>query len=221
LIGVHSPSKTSKYLVLENPLIYQITSITNPFGIKIKDMLIFKPWFEFTDETTISFLNSSIISVAQANDQIVDFYRRELTHRAEQSTIQNSESNKKIKSEDPNSTSGIIGNFNFKMNFDTPEQLNIFMENIQMGMGGILDEIMDMDEDDDIDKEDDVSPPPKAPKAPKVPNKNSPNPSNSNKKKTNTKNKISKRSFDIPFDKKNTDPNNIQSWSENPEDYIK
>ena len=89
----------------------------------------------------------------------------------------------------------------------------MFMENIQMGLDGLLDEINDeMDgeeEDDDFDLEDDVdetSPvlPPKQPA-----------------KRKRAKNRIApKESFDLPYDE-NGDPKDPKSWSNNPEDYLK
>ena len=56
LVGSMVSTSSKKYTTIENPFIYQIVSITNPFGMKVKDLLSFKRWFDFTDETQINFL---------------------------------------------------------------------------------------------------------------------------------------------------------------------
>ena len=82
-----------------------------------------------------------------------------------------------------------------------------------MGLDGLLDEIedeMDGEEEDDFDLEDDVDAAPSTPPAPKQP-----------AKRKRAKNRIApKESFDLPYNE-NGDPKDPQSWSNNPEDYLK
>jgi hypothetical protein len=206
-------TSSKKYTTIENPFIYQIVSITNPFGMKVKDLLSFKRWFDFTDETQINFLNTSIVSIATANDTIIAYYEKELQHLKDLLEKQKTAEPQEPVIDANDTPKGIIGNLNLNFNFDDPEQFNMFMENIQMGLDGLLDEINDeMDgeeEDDDFDLEDDVdetSPvlPPKQPA-----------------KRKRAKNRIApKESFDLPYDE-NGDPKDPKSWSNNPEDYLK
>lgn len=213
IIGSLVDSVSKKYTTLDNPFLYQIVSITNPFGMKIKDLLSFKKPFEFTDETQISFLNSSITSVVTANPTIVDFYNRELNHLNEVLKKQKEQKeNGEEQKDNPEIPKGIVGNLNLNFNFDDPEQFQMFMENIQMGLDGLLDEIndeMDMEEDEDEeDLEDDVDSP--------IPPKQ-PHPA----KRKRAKNRIApKESFDLPYEE-NGDPKDPKSWSNNPEDYLK
>jgi hypothetical protein len=215
LVGSLVVTSSKKYTTIENPFIYQIISITNPFGMKVKDLLSFKRWFDFTDETHINFLNTSIVSIAPANVTMVAYYEKELQHLTDllekQKTSKPEEPTLDNSSEEP--PKGIIGNLNLNFNFDDPEQFNMFMENIQMGLDGLLDEIedeMDGEEDDDFDMEDDVDAAPSTPPAPKQP-----------AKRKRAKNRIApKESFDLPYDE-NGDPKDPKSWSNNPEDYLK
>jgi hypothetical protein len=135
---------------------------------------------------------------------LIDLLEKQKTFKPEEPTVDNS-------SEDP--PKGIIGNLNLNFNFDDPEQFNMFMENIQMGLDGLLDEIQDEmneDEDDDFDLEDDVDTAPSTPPTPKQP-----------AKRKKAKNRIApKESFDLPYNQ-NGDPKDPQSWSNNPEDYLK
>jgi len=213
LVGSMVSTSSKKYTTIENPFIYQIVSITNPFGMKVKDLLSFKRWFDFTDETQINFLNTSIVSIATANDTIIAYYEKELQHLKDLLEKQKTAEPQEPVIDANDTPKGIIGNLNLNFNFDDPEQFNMFMENIQMGLDGLLDEINDeMDgeeEDDDFDLEDDVdetSPvlPPKQPA-----------------KRKRAKNRIApKESFDLPYDE-NGDPKDPKSWSNNPEDYLK
>jgi len=213
LVGSMVSTSSKKYTTIENPFIYQIVSITNPFGMKVKDLLSFKRWFDFTDETQINFLNTSIVSIATANDTIIAYYEKELQHLKDLLKKQKTAEPQEPVIDANDTPKGIIGNLNLNFNFDDPEQFNMFMENIQMGLDGLLDEINDeMDgeeEDDDFDLEDDVdetSPvlPPKQPA-----------------KRKRAKNRIApKESFDLPYDE-NGDPKDPKSWSNNPEDYLK
>jgi hypothetical protein len=215
LVGSLVVTSSKKYTTIENPFIYQIVSITNPFGMKVKDLLSFKRWFDFTDETKINFLNTSIVSIAPANNIMISYYEKELQHLIDllekQKTFKPEEPTVDNSSEDP--PKGIIGNLNLNFNFDDPEQFNMFMENIQMGLDGLLDEIQDEmneDEDDDFDLEDDVDTAPSTPPTPKQP-----------AKRKKAKNRIApKESFDLPYNQ-NGDPKDPQSWSNNPEDYLK
>lgn len=213
LVGSLIVTSSKKYTTIENPFIYQIVSITNPFGMKVKDLLSFKRWFDFTDETQINFLNTSIVSIATANNTIIAYYEKELQHLKDLLEKQKTAEPQEPVIDANDTPKGIIGNLNLNFNFDDPEQFNMFMENIQMGLDGLLDEINDeMDgeeEDDDFDLEDDVdetSPivPPKQPA-----------------KRKRAKNRIApKESFDLPYDE-NGDPKDPKSWSNNPEDYLK
>lgn len=213
LVGSMVLTSSKKYTTIENPFIYQIVSITNPFGMKVKDLLSFKRWFDFTDETQINFLNTSIVSIATANDTIIAYYEKELQHLKDLLEKQKTAEPQEPVIDANDTPKGIIGNLNLNFNFDDPEQFNMFMENIQMGLDGLLDDINDeMDgeeEDDDFDLEDDVdetSPvlPPKQPA-----------------KRKRAKNRIApKESFDLPYDE-NGDPKDPKSWSNNPEDYLK
>ena len=213
LVGSMVSTSSKKYTTIENPFIYQIVSITNPFGMKVKDLLSFKRWFDFTDETQINFLNTSIVSIATANDTIIAYYEKELQHLKDLLEKQKTAEPQEPVIDANDTPKGIIGNLNLNFNFDDPEQFNMFMENIQMGLDGLLDEINDeMDgeeEGDDFDLEDDVdetSPvlPPKQPA-----------------KRKRSKNRIApKESFDLPYDE-NGDPKDPKSWSNNPEDYLK
>jgi len=213
LVGSMVSTSSKKYTTIENPFIYQIVSITNPFGMKVKDLLSFKRWFDFTDETQINFLNTSIVSIATANDTIIAYYEKELQHLKDLLKKQKTAEPQEPVIDANDTPKGIIGNLNLNFNFDDPEQFNMFMENIQMGLDGLLDEINDeMDgeeEDDDFDLEDDVdetSPvlPPKQPA-----------------KRKRAKNRIApKESFDLSYDE-NGDPKDPKSWSNNPEDYLK
>ena len=213
LVGSLVVTSSKKYTTIENPFIYQIVSITNPFGMKVKDLLSFKRWFDFTDETQINFLNTSIVSIATANNTIIAYYEKELQHLKDLLEKQKTAEPQEPVIDANDTPKGIIGNLNLNFNFDDPEQFNMFMENIQMGLDGLLDEINDeMDgeeEDDDFDLEDDVdetSPivPPKQPA-----------------KRKRAKNRIApKESFDLPYDE-NGDPKDPKSWSNNPEDYLK
>lgn len=218
LVGSLVVSSSKKYTTIENPFLYQIISITNPFGMKIKDLLSFKRWFDFTDDTEIRFLNTSIISIATANDMMIAYYKKELYHLKEllekQKTSEPQEPT--LDNPDTDSPKGIIGNLNLNFNFDDPEQFNMFMENIQMGLDGLMDEInddMDDEEDDEYDLEDDVddSNPETGPiTPPKQP-----------AKRKRAKNRIAPReSFDLPYDE-NGDPLDPKSWSNDPEDYLK
>jgi len=214
LIGVHVPSKSRKYTTLENPFIYQIISVTNPFGAKIKDLLSFKRWFDFTDESVIPFLNSSIISMVPANKIIVTYYEKELENLLEMLKKQESltPEDPKPEEEPSDKTKGMMGNLNLNINFDDADHLHMFMENFQMGLEGLLDEIngeMDIEDEDedDMDLEDDVDLPSLPPKQPA--------------KRKRAKNRIApKESFDLPYDE-NGDPKDPKSWSNNPEDYLK
>ena len=213
LVGSLVATSSKKYTTIENPFIYQIVSITNPFGMKVKDLLSFKRWFEFTDETQINFLNTSIVSIASANQTIITFYEKELQHLLELLEKQKLSEPQEPVLDGNDPPKGIMGNLNLNFNFDDPEQFNMFMENIQMGLDGLLDEINDeMDgeeEDEEFDLEDDVDEP-----SPSIPPKQP-------AKRKRAKNRIApKESFDLPYDE-NGDPKDPKSWSNNPEDYLK
>ena len=215
LVGSLVVTSSKKYTTIENPFIYQIVSITNPFGMKVKDLLSFKRWFDFTDETQINFLNTSIVSIASANQTMTAYYEKELQHLTDLLEKQKSAEPQEPTLDNPSEDApkGIIGNLNLNFNFDDPEQFNMFMENIQMGLDGLLDEIedeMDGEEEDDFDLEDDVDAAPSTPPAPKQP-----------AKRKRAKNRIApKESFDLPYNE-NGDPKDPQSWSDNPQDYLK
>ena len=208
LIGSLIENQSEKYTTLENPFLYQIVSITNPFGMKMRDVLSFKKVFDFTDQTHIDFLNSSIISIVPANTLIINFYNKELNTLQKLQNQENKEQASSDNSQDSDPNSKLIaGNLNLNFNFDNPEDFQMFMENLQIGMDGLLDEIdeeMDIDDEEMDDMEDDVEPP-----APKPPSK-----------RKKAKNKLSpKKSFDLPFEK-DGDPKDPKSWSNDPNDYL-
>lgn len=226
IIGAHVPSKSKKHILIENPFIYQIMSITNQFGMKVKDLLSFKRWFEFTDETIIPFSVSSIVSSAPANLIMISFYDKELVHLqeliAKQKLIEQSSTQAEegfIKEEDssnPDSEKnmeppkGIMGSLNLNFNFDDPAHFQMFMDNFQMGMEDLMGEIDDeMDGEDDDEMDDDDEHMDFTPQPPKQPSK-----------RKRAKNRITpKGSFELPYDQ-NGDPKDPTSWSNDPKDYI-
>lgn len=214
VVGSQVTSASKKTITLDNPLQYQILSMTSPIGIK-KDILVFKRVFEFTDDTQISFAVAHVVSIAPANQTILDFYFKEL-EIAEK--IKQQQAQEKTNTDPMEEPKGIIGNLNLNFNFEDPEHFQMFMENIQMGIDGLLDEInseMDIEEDEDFEFEDDDEEegivPPSAPKPPK----------NNIPKRKRAKNRIApKESLDLPYEK-DADPKDPKSWSDNPEDYLK
>ena len=208
MIGSLVASESKKYTTLQNPFLYQIVSITNPFGLKMRDVLSFKKVFDFTDETNVHFLNSSIISMVPANALIINFYNKELTLLQKQQE-QTQENKEEVEGETPPespSAQAIAGNLNLNFKFDNPEDFQMFMENLQMGMDGLLEEIdEELDIDEEIeDMEDDADLP--LPKQPA--------------KRKKAKNKLfPKKSFDLPFDK-DADSKDPKSWSDDPRDYL-
>ena len=119
LVGSMVSTSSKKYTTIENPFIYQIVSITNPFGMKVKDLLSFKRWFDFTDETQINFLNTSIVSIATANDTIIAYYEKELQHLKDLLEKQKTAEPQEPVIDANDTPKGIIGNLNLNFNFET------------------------------------------------------------------------------------------------------
>jgi hypothetical protein len=208
LIGVHVPCKSRKYTTLENPFIYQIISITNPFGAKIKDLLSFKRWFDFTDESVIPFLNTSIISMVPANSIIISYYEKELANLLDMLQKQQSSTPEEPQIEEPTERpkGGMVRSVNLNLNFDDPEALQMFMETFQVGLDALINDELDIDDEDDEDLEDDDD---------------APAPQKQPAKRKRAKNRMTpKESFDLPYEK-DGDPKDPKSWSNNPEDYLK
>jgi hypothetical protein len=212
LVGLLVTSSSKKNITLEQPLVYQVMSITNQLGMKVKDILVFKRLFDFTDEKQISLSLNTIISTVPANKQILDFYFKEL-EIAEKLNQQQDNADPNTDPEDESKQQGVAGNLNLSFNFEDPEHFQILMENIQMGLDGLLDEInseMDMEEED-MDEFDDEEPE----------QTELPAPANKLPKRKKAKNRIPpKESFDLPYDE-NGDPKDPKSWSNNPNDYLK
>ena len=211
IIGSLVSSDSDTHTILEHPLSFEIITYTNPLGIKIRDVLAFRRWIDFTSQTQVSFLNSSIISIAPADEKIISFYEKEL-HTLIKMLEGTSESNPENPDQSSEDQKGIICNLNFNFNFENPDHFHMFIENMQISMEALLDEmngdIVEDDDDEDFeDMEDDVD-------FQEAPKSNTP-------KRKRAKNRIApKESFDLPYEE-NGDPKDPKSWSDNPQDYLK
>lgn len=199
IIGTLLSSDSSHTIDIENPYVFKTMSAMNIIGMK-HDLLIFRKWFEFTDETKMTIFTNSITSVVAPNEMLIKFYSIELS-RVDSDKIekQTPPENSDSSSEE---TDSIAGNLNLNFNFGNSDQFHVFMENIQRSidnMIGGMDELM----------EDDVIPPP--PPIRKTPNK---------KSKTRRKSIRPTQSFDIKFDPTVKDLSDLRGWSDNPSDYF-
>ena len=130
--------------------ICQILTITNSFGMKLKDLLQFKRWFEFSNDVELTISNISIISVATADSMIIKFYEVELERYTEKKKAETDRLDNPEEEIEDDDHGGVKGNLSLDFNFQDQDQLQMFMENIQMGIEGLLDEM----HDDGIEEED-------------------------------------------------------------------
>lgn len=212
IIGTLVESDSDTHIVLEHPLTFEIISYTNQFGVKLRDVLAFRRWIDFTQEKQVSFLSNTIISKVAADEKIISFYNNELTSLLKMldpdSEISSEESPKESSGDLSEEQKGIAGNLNLNFNFENPDHFQMFIENMQISMEALLDEMSgNIDDDYDFeDMEDDVD-------LQQTPKSNTP-------KRKRAKNRIApKESFDLPYDE-NADPKDPKSWSDNPQDYL-
>lgn len=210
LIGSLIDTKAKKYITLENPLIYQTVSIVNEQQKEMKNILMFKEWNEFSADITVEFPVDSILTKMSPNDMMVDFYQKELSRKEIEKLPKMIEDN--TKDIDESSIAGILGNMSFSFNFQNPDHFQMFMDNIQMSIEGLIDEMDGNNEDDeDFEDEDTASNNPMEALMDYL----TPQP----KRKKAKKRKMQNESFDLPFEK-DADPNDPKSWSNDPRDYL-
>ena len=216
LIGSLVDVESDTHITLNNPFTYQIISITNPFGAKVKDVLTFRKWIDFSGTDDIQFAKTAIISTVPADEKILQFYLKELeTLQQLMGSLSDNNNSDEQNPEQEDDTKGIMGNLNLNFNFENPDHFQMFMENMQISIEALLDEIENGGQDniDDLDisdfefEDDEEFNPAKA-------NTNPP-------KRKRAKNRIApKESFDLPY-VEDGDPKDPRSWSNNPEDYLK
>ena len=223
LVGDISLS-TETHTTIRNPLVYQVVSMTNPFGIKIRDFLQFKKWFDFSTDTESVVSNLMIVSIATADMTIIRFYEAELQRHIEKlrlvAELESVEGQIEDGEEGEEKNNNIKGNLSLDFNFKDQDQLNMFMENIQMGIENLLDEMnenMDDDDMDDEDNEQDIhqSPEPEIKSKSDLPPKSKPS-----AKSKKVKQKLLPSTFNYKVDLA-ADPKDPSSWSDNPSDYLK
>lgn len=230
LIGDIIPIESSTHTTIRNPLVFQILTITNSFGMKLKDLLQFKRWFEFSDDVELTISNISIISVATADSMIIKFYEVELERYTEKKKAETNRLDNPEEEIEDDDHGGVKGNLSLDFNFQDQDQLQMFMENIQMGIEGLLDEMHDdgIEEEDQEnnnlnfedgefeDGEEDVHP-----KMPPFKSKSDlPPKSKPSAKWKNVKPKMLPSTFNYKYDP-SADSKDPSSWPDNPEDYFK
>jgi hypothetical protein len=228
LVGDISLS-TETHTTIRNPLVYQVVSLSNAFGIKIRDFLQFKKWFDFSTDTESVISNLMIVSIATADITIIKFYEAELQRHIEKlqaeklrlaAELESSDGQIEDAEEAAEKNNNIQGNLSLDFNFKDQDQLNMFMENIQMGIENLLDEMnqnMDDDDMDDEDNEQDIheSPEPEIKSKSDLPPKSKPS-----AKSKKVKQKVLPSTFNYKVDPA-ADPKDPSSWSDNPSDYLK
>ena len=121
IIGTLLSNDDSTHTIdIENPYVFKTMSEMNIIGMK-QDLLIFRKWFEFSDETKMSIFTNSIASIVTPNDMLIKFYSIELSRvekdkAEEQAPPENGDSS----SEEINN---IAGNLNLNFNFDNSDQI--------------------------------------------------------------------------------------------------
>lgn len=210
IIGTLLSNDDSTHTIdIENPYVFKTMSAMNIIGMK-QDLLVFRKWFEFSDETKMSIFTNSIASIVTPNEMLIKFYSIELSRvekdKAEEETPpENGDSS----SEEINN---IAGNLNLNFNFDNSDQFHVFMDNIQRSIDNMLGGMDELIGDDENVEDDMIGPPPPPPPPiRKTPNK---------KSKTKRKSTRPTQSFDIKFDPTIKDLSDLRGWSDNPSDYF-
>lgn len=161
---------SNNVIILENPFLYKTMSMFSPYGIK--NMILFKKWFELSNESTFELAINSILSITVPNEKIISLYEKE-KHRKQSPYISNDElyqnPNLMKMMEDNNPTNNTpkqvpldendpkqeiqaIVNFSLKL---TPELLeeNEALENLLRSMGVPIDELFEQMEQQQEDNE--------------------------------------------------------------------
>lgn len=213
-------------VVLKHPLLYQIVNIPTPIigpsnkqGMRMREVLVFKKWCDFSEDIEVSFNRSFIVCVANANDTIVQFYNKELKNLYSVPENLDLESESMSDSSSDDMEKGISGDMNINFAFEDEQSLKNFLESINSSLENLIDDIEAATEEDDdeiIEKPmKPAKPKPRKPRKPKQDEK--PNSQAKNKaKKTPTKESVNK----LPYDE-NADPKDPRAWSDNPQDYLK
>lgn len=203
VIGSVVKDGKKKSITLNCPMLYQTVTVVDEKTKVAKHILMFKDWNEFSSDETVTFTMDSIMTKSTANEVIITFYMQELQRKIVENSAEIFES-KQDPENDSSKLANILGNMSFNFNFENPDHFQMFMDSIQMGIEGLMDEI-EGNGDDDFEDED-------FPLESLMKNPNPP-------KKKAKKRKIKKESFELPFED-NGDPNDPRSWSNDPNDYI-
>lgn len=208
IIGTLLSNDSTHIIDIENPYVFKTISAVNMIGMK-HDLLIFRKWVEFSNDTKMSIFTNSIASIITPNEMLIKFYSIELSRvESDKAEEQTPPENGDSSTEEINN---IAGNLNLNFNFDNPDNFHVFMENIQRSIDNMLGGMDELVVDDE-DMEDDVVPQtPPTPPIHKTPNK-----------KSKTKRKLTRptQSFDIKFDPTVKDLSDLRGWSDNPSDYF-
>lgn len=199
--------KTKSSVTIDQPLVYQFVTVSTPAGQTVKQFVSFRPWCELSTDTEITFkINQTVGPSLTPNMDLTKFYEAELANRqlAKNKQIEKQEEQPDQEKSTPNDK--LRGMLNFNMEFQNPEDLQMFMESVQFGLDNLI-EGMDPDEILEDAQEELES----FFESNNIPHKK---PNKKAKKK-----KTSKESFDLPYNK-NGDPKDPSSWSDNPNDYL-
>lgn len=211
IVGPIVPSSSKKYTTIEHPFIYDVSSVINPRGDKVKDVLTFRKYFDiFTDEPNVQFLNAGIVSKVPANGTIITIYESELQQLKTMKSLKEKIIDEVLKNAEEGTPPNSKEIF-FKFDVSDPNQreqlqeFRDFLENINQDMGAMFDKMITNDMEDDVHQPNPFSAFFGSQKPSGKPNKKYKKPDLSDLKKTGQK-KVSKEISDILKKRASTSP---------------